>query len=217
MSLGLLLATVLTIFSRSVLLSLATYLQDVRRFVGIDAVSDDHIEPDVVAVNCFEQQVISCFSIAMGRLQRHLQILEFCVERVPVVDEGQENICGAGDIYLVFDAFSWRNTPTLTVLTPTSVSPVVRGMHPVSATLATESASSKRNASFGTSFAYIKQVQSLAEAQRVDTTLAIAWQNIVCSPCIRRPFSTPPSAPRPHLPKPHFLSFTRSASAKLYQ
>ena len=67
-------------------------LDDVRRLLRIDAVGDDHVEADVVAVDRLEQQVVAVAAVAARRVEGHLEVVELGVEHVPVVEHRGEEV-----------------------------------------------------------------------------------------------------------------------------
>ena len=60
--------------------------------VRIDAVGDDHVQADVIAVDGFKEQVVPAATVPAGLLEDHLKVLQLGVEGVPVVDKRQENV-----------------------------------------------------------------------------------------------------------------------------
>ena len=86
-------------------------LQNVRRFLGVDAVGDDHIETDVVAVHGLEQQVIAKRLIPAPGFVGHLHVLQLGVKHVPVVEDGGKEIDRARRIHVVLYALLGEQAP----------------------------------------------------------------------------------------------------------
>ena len=76
-------------------------LEDKGRFFRVNAIGNDHIQADIVAVDGFKQQVILGAPVAPTWFENHFQVLQFGVKGVPIVDKGQEYIGAARGIGFV--------------------------------------------------------------------------------------------------------------------